>query len=72
LYLQSKLQKTTQPLPSTAFLPSSTATTKSNEVEETSTSSNHPKDLATPELIEADTTSTSGVFNLNFYNNLIF
>ena len=46
LYFQSnKIGKRQK---ATAFLPSSTATTKSNEVEETLTSSNHPKDLVTP------------------------
>jgi hypothetical protein len=63
---QGELQEATQPASQTSSLPSSTAT------KETSTTSNHLKDLVTPELVEADTTSTPGVFNLYFYNNLIF
>jgi hypothetical protein len=62
LYFQTEklgeLQDATHPASPTAFLPSSSAT------KETSTTSNHLKDLVTPELVEADTTSTPGVFKL--------
>jgi hypothetical protein len=66
LYLQSDKQGELQEASQTSSLPSSTAT------KEISTTSNHLKDLVTPEPVEADTTLTPGVFNIYFYISLIF
>jgi hypothetical protein len=61
LYLQSDKQGELQEASQTSSLPSSTAT------KETFTTSNHLNDLVTPELVEADTTSIPGVFNIYIF-----